>query len=200
MLEILVRLQGPIVATGGGRVEVFFRGQWGTVCDDNWDLNDANVVCRQLGFPQGAKAALGGNKVPDGTGRIWLDDVACSGQETFLANCSHPGWGVQNCNHAEDAGVQCIVPGIKTVKYWTIPLFFHSFFGVQRYHRTANTSRGPSRVQFCLRFSCIPRHHHAILGRIVSTFYLENQVETAVHPTQDVVMQRSDSYGSGKSN
>ena len=68
------------------------------------------MVCRQLGF-SGAKTAFQGNKVPHGNGLIWLDDVACTGNEASLANCSHPGWGIQNCNHNEDAGVECLVPG-----------------------------------------------------------------------------------------
>nr|XP_029138525.1 deleted in malignant brain tumors 1 protein-like [Labrus bergylta] len=89
-----------------GRVEVYHDGLWGTVCDDAWDLSDANVVCRQLdcGPPRSAllNAAFG-----QGSGPIWLDDVGCSGNEISITECRHPGLGVHNCNHVEDASVIC---------------------------------------------------------------------------------------------
>ena len=94
-------------------MEVFHNGQWGTICDDNWDINDANVLCHQLGYKYAVRALQGGQVRP-GTGKIWLDDVDCTGREESLANCSHTGWGNENCGHSEDAGVEC--SGNYTVK------------------------------------------------------------------------------------
>jgi hypothetical protein len=87
-------------------VEVFYKGQWGTICDDSWDLNDAKVACRQLGYLNAVRAFQGG-LVPDGSGRIWLDQVACNGNEQSLSRCSHNPWGNHDCSHSEDAGVEC---------------------------------------------------------------------------------------------
>ena len=87
-------------------MEVFHNGKWGTVCDDGWDMNDASVVCRQLGSLD-AVSAPGSAHFGAGSGPIWLDDVDCSGHESTIASCSHGGWGAQYCFHFEDASVIC---------------------------------------------------------------------------------------------
>ena len=90
-----------------GRVEVNYNGQgWGTVCDDYWNLADANVVCRMLGYGS-AIAATYAATFGQGNGTIWLDNVRCSGNETSLLMCSHSDLGVHDCHHYEDAGVRC---------------------------------------------------------------------------------------------
>ena len=109
-MVISLRLQGPSSEKGTGRVEIFANGRWGTICDDQWDINDAKVVCRQLGY-KNAVRALQGSNVPNGTGQIWLNNVVCNGNERSLATCSHAGWGDHKCSHNEDAGVECSPPG-----------------------------------------------------------------------------------------
>ena len=89
-----------------GRVEVYYNGEWGTVCDDGWDLNNAQVVCRQLGYGK-ATAAIRYALYGQGSGQIVLDNVNCIGTEQTVGNCSHGGWGLHNCGHYEDASVRC---------------------------------------------------------------------------------------------
>ena len=89
-------------------MEINYNGTWGTVCDDNWDLPDAEVVCRQLGF-DGAIEALSNAYFGAGadTMPILLDDVICFGNELMLSQCLLPPVGRHNCRHYEDAGVRC---------------------------------------------------------------------------------------------
>ena len=110
-----IRLVGSATASGTlateGRVEVYHNGAWGTVCDDFWDIVDANVVCRQLGY-SGATSAPGVAFFGAGSGPIHYDNVLCSGSEARLADCPHNGIGNHNCFHGEDAGVVCdLTPG-----------------------------------------------------------------------------------------
>ncbi|MCA9544649.1 MAG: scavenger receptor cysteine-rich domain-containing protein, partial [Myxococcales bacterium] len=87
-----LRLQDGGDVEGFGRLEIYFQGQWGTICDDGWSgappgspqgLTNAEVACRQLGY-RGALAADNPDPV-NGVDPIWLDDVSCQGDEARLA-------------------------------------------------------------------------------------------------------------------
>ncbi|NXG04257.1 DMBT1 protein, partial [Sakesphorus luctuosus] len=92
-----------------GRVEVFHEHKWGTVCDDTWDLEDAQVICRHLGCGH-ALSAPGSAHFGRGHDPIWLDGTHCTGREAELGQCPLHTWGEHNCGHSEDAGVVCTGP------------------------------------------------------------------------------------------
>ncbi|XP_017338215.1 neurotrypsin [Ictalurus punctatus] len=101
----------PLRLVGGeedfeGRVEIYHNGLWGTICDDQWDDMDAEVVCRQLGLG-GIPKAWSWAHFGQGRGPIQLDAVQCTGNELSLDECPHSGWEQHNCDHMEDAGVSC---------------------------------------------------------------------------------------------
>ncbi|KAJ7345840.1 hypothetical protein JRQ81_001790 [Phrynocephalus forsythii] len=97
---VSIRIAGGV---SRGRVEILHNGEWGTICDDDWDENDGRVVCRMLGYSN----VLSTFTADPGTGTIWLDNVNCLGNENTIFECNKSKWGVHNCSHREDAGVAC---------------------------------------------------------------------------------------------
>ena len=91
----------------GGRLEVYYNDEWGTVCGDGWGSSDATVACRQMGFAgvNDSDSSRFGFGTP--SQHIWLDDVSCNGSESRLIGCSHAGIGFHNCDHREDVGIVC---------------------------------------------------------------------------------------------
>ncbi|XP_052762890.1 scavenger receptor cysteine-rich type 1 protein M130-like [Mya arenaria] len=86
-----------------GRVEVFYRGQWGSVCDDAFDRREATVLCSSLGYGNTGYFYTGGG----GSGAQWLDDLECTGRENDIAQCMSKNWGITDCTHEEDVWLSC---------------------------------------------------------------------------------------------
>ena len=106
---VQVRLvDGPNPYTG--RVEVYIStdglGRWGTICDGNWDIQDAKVVCHELGYPYAVGAPLNAHH-GEGTGPIWLNNVQCLGNESGIFACMHNGIDNHSCFHNKDASAEC---------------------------------------------------------------------------------------------
>merc|ERR1719427_1051409 len=108
----------------GGRLTIYgyvamnHQGEWGTICDDNFDDNEAMVLCRAAGYKGGVYSG-GKYKVSDGTiegrtralHRIWIDELHCDGSERVIEDCQSgsEGWGIHDCDHDEDVGVKCFI-------------------------------------------------------------------------------------------
>lgn len=127
-----IRLAGDSVKPSEGRVEILYTPSgsdkpiWGTICDDQWEIEDAKVVCRQLGL-EGAIAATREATFGRGTGRIWMNDVKCQGDEDSLNKCKYDDRQPVNCNHGEDAGVVCGHPKGEGLLYNLLLLFIIIF-------------------------------------------------------------------------
>ena len=113
-LFLVVRLVGGEHALYQGRVEVLFNGVWARICHDyRWYFQEADVVCRQLGY-HSAVQPLYNRAFAIGTGVIGVSNVQCTGNETLISKCTHRGLGwsvVSHCSHEDDVGVMCSPSG-----------------------------------------------------------------------------------------
>ena len=121
-----MRLVGSSSSSTRGRVELCHNNQWGTICDEGWDNSDAQVLCKQLKYSSYGKDYYRSNIMDycghnnfigargesnaifgQGSGSIWLSNVACNGTEERLLECSTGIFGGHTCSHSDDAGVTC---------------------------------------------------------------------------------------------
>eukprot|EP00117_Sycon_ciliatum_P045013 scpid101982/ scgid32398/ Deleted in malignant brain tumors 1 protein; Glycoprotein 340; Hensin; Salivary agglutinin; Surfactant pulmonary-associated D-binding protein len=118
--QCVAQRQGDLRLVDGGshfrgRLEIFGRGSWGTVCDDNWDHADEKVACRQLGLLPRQPSSYSLQRFGTASGAIHLDDVACAGSENRLLDCQSRQLYNHNCGHSEDIGVTCQASGRRCV-------------------------------------------------------------------------------------
>ncbi|KFV92774.1 Deleted in malignant brain tumors 1 protein, partial [Eurypyga helias] len=150
-----------------GRVEVLHEDVWGTVCDDQWDLREAKVVCRQLGCGT-ALSAPREAKYGEGKDQIWLSDVNCKGTEASLDECKAKPWGDNICNHVEDASVECSgnPPGVfGFVPHWPLTTLLSSSFLSQLTQRSCSTTTGPGTT-------CRAERVQRLIPKLLSSFFL----------------------------
>lgn len=116
----------------------------------SWDLRAAKVVCRQLGFEWASKTSTSA-EYGRGTGKIWIDNVRCTGQERSLTECSHRAWGNNNCGHQNDVGVVCNYTGNKHLS-WFASIIYHLKACFQAHHlfisTDVNTFLSPARLVY----------------------------------------------------
>lgn len=129
-LFLTVRLVNG-TAPYNGRAEIFYNGEWGTICHDYWENPETNVFCRQLGF-EGAITGLRSAAFGKGSGMIWMDDINCTGQETAISQCVHRGWRVTDCKHNQDASVICIPKGEMIIKKNHVILLLQTLMAIGR--------------------------------------------------------------------
>lgn len=101
-----------------GYIAINREGEWGTICDDAFGEEEAEVLCRMAGYNGGAfdngQYNIGDGKIDDvsrADHKIWIDELRCDGNELSIEDCRYgsEGWGIHDCDHGEDVGIKCYV-------------------------------------------------------------------------------------------
>ena len=103
-----IRLMGGATSSEG-RLEIYFSGRWGTVCENGWGARSAETVCKELGFNRLVRKTDGSLYTYDGANDspVWLEEVQCEGDEERLSECPHGPLGTHLCSHEHDVGIIC---------------------------------------------------------------------------------------------
>uniref|UniRef100_A0A8K9V3W8 SRCR domain-containing protein n=1 Tax=Oncorhynchus mykiss TaxID=8022 RepID=A0A8K9V3W8_ONCMY len=88
-----------------GRVEVKSNQSWASVCEADFDRQDAEVVCRDVGC--GAPAALQGGLYGEGEGQTWDKEFQCKGNESLLLDCDTSDRENNTCLPGNAVGLTC---------------------------------------------------------------------------------------------
>ena len=107
-----------------GRVEIKQHGFWHAVCSIGFDIHDAHVVCRQLGFSKAVLEVAHG-QFGLGTGPMWLTSIRCQGNESSLDECVSAGWELEpSCKDKHGSGVVCRTPNLTSGKKRSLAIDF----------------------------------------------------------------------------
>nr|XP_055046948.1 CD5 antigen-like [Misgurnus anguillicaudatus] len=87
-----------------GRLRVLYNNHWGSVCHTGLGLEEAAVVCKELGCGDLVEPL---SYVGPFVGPIWMDNLACTGNELTVRDCSFTGYNVSSCSDGLYAGVIC---------------------------------------------------------------------------------------------
>ena len=107
-VEGSVRLADESAASG--RLEVFVRGEWVTVCAGRWSRHNTEVACTELGFPGATSWYTVDKETLLPQRRTGLGNVTCAGNESRLVDCPHDPFFVvePSCDHRRDVFLQCL--------------------------------------------------------------------------------------------
>ena len=104
-----------------GQVEIYHSGSWEAICYDTWDIHDASVACRQLGYSGATGITRETPRASPGNG---LNNLQCKGNENALGDCVRD-WTSESCDYGF-AGITC--SGMVKFLFLTSTIFSSSIF------------------------------------------------------------------------
>ena len=89
-------------------MEVFYQGKWGKICRNKWNIDDAEVICRQLGFKRAVAEFIGSDVKDEDSLPFVMSEVACTGDESELASCDRTDGKLNVDCQKGDKGAQAL--------------------------------------------------------------------------------------------